>query len=232
MFDNLQIAANTRFPVYIGFNFLADSLAAINVNQNSHITEYNYQALQYQLLNDSSSLLGGQHFIVRKQPITNIVADAGVDRTVSSQQPVTISAKQLSEAAIYNWYDMDGNLIYEGKDLNVSPEVTEKYKLEVIGAATGVKDYDEVQVKVKQSYLKTITPNPTSGLTTVNYVIKNCNSAYFMLLNQTFSLSHNYIIDVNQNSSVINLQGFTPGIYTLVLICDGEAKDAKQLMIQ
>ncbi len=47
-------------------------------------------------------------------------------------------------------YDQSGNLIYSGKDFTVSPEITEKYKLEVIAELDGVKDYDEVEVKVKE----------------------------------------------------------------------------------
>ena len=51
-------------------------------------------------------------------------------------------------------------------------------------------------------------------------------------LNQTSTVSNNYIIDTNLSETTINLSTYQNGIYTIVLVCDGVARDAKKLVIQ
>ena len=69
----------------------------------------------------------------------------------------------LFRSAIYNWYDASGVLIFTGKDLSVSTDVAQKYKLEVIATADGFKDYTEVEVNLKPSTLGIINPNPVNN---------------------------------------------------------------------
>jgi hypothetical protein len=59
----------------------------------------------------------------------------------------------------------------------------------------------------------------------------NANSAYVMILNQTATFSNNYILDINQTSTWFDLSSYPAGLYTLILICDGMAVDAKNLII-
>ena len=110
---------------------------------------------------------------------------------------ITISAEQISEPALYNWYDTDGNLIYQGKDLTVATDVAQKYKLEVIATADGFKDYTEVEVTLKPSVLSTITPNPATDAVTIGYKINEGGTAYLMILGGygSDSSSNNYIIN-------------------------------------
>jgi hypothetical protein len=53
-----------------------------------------------------------------------------------------------------------------------------------------------------------------------------------MILNQTATQSNNYILDVNGNETTIDVSDFNNGIYTVVLVCDGIATDAKTIIIQ
>lgn len=53
-----------------------------------------------------------------------------------------------------------------------------------------------------------------------------------MILNQSATNSSNYIIDLNVETKNIDLSGYSIGSYTVVLICDGIATDAKTLIIQ
>lgn len=126
----------------------------------------------------------------------------------------------------------DGNLIYTGKDLAVSPQITEKYKLEVIADADGFKDYDEIIVEVKDQYIDNISPNPASSNVVVNYKIDNTTSAYIMVLNATATTNSNYIVDVNQTQTTFNVSNFQQGSYSVILVCDGVAVDMKTLIVQ
>lgn len=125
----------------------------------------------------------------------------------------TKDAAQINEAAVYNWYDLEGNLIYTGPDLTVSPEVTKTYKLEIITDTDGYKDYDQVQV-------------------TVNYIVDEATSAYLMVVSTVTGISNNYILDTNETSININVSNYSSGFYTVALVCDGEIVDSKNLSKQ
>lgn len=96
----------------------------------------------------------------------------------------------------------------------------------------GFKDYDEMEVKVNSFWIDIISPNPATNQVNVSYVADKSSSAYLMLLNQTSTVSNNYIIDTNLSETTINLSTYQNGIYTIVLVCDGVARDAKNLVIQ
>ena len=158
-------------------------------------------------------------------------ANAGADKTISEGQSADLNASDIGEAAIYNWYDMEGNLIYTGMDMTVSPEITKQYKLEVIATADGLKDYDEVQVQVKEHDILNMSPNPASNNVTINYKTTNATSGYFMIT-QPYGTSSNYIFDVNLTSRSIDLSAYAPGIYTVIMVVNGIVADAKSLVVQ
>lgn len=220
--NDLTFPANTRVPVYVGFSFLTQKPTEKN--------EFRYNVNQY--LSKDSSLLGGEHFIVRKHKRNQFFADAGNDKEIKKNDNITINASDISESAVYNWYDPDGNLIYTGKNLSVSPQITKKYKLEVIANADGFKDYDEVIVKVKQFMINNISPNPASNQVVVDYKADEANSAYLMVMDYTATTSYNYILDVNQTQTSFNVSNFQQGVYSVILVCDGVAVDMKSLVVQ
>ena len=220
--NNVTFPPNIRVPIYVGFNFLSEKVGDKN--------EFKYDVNQY--LSENNSLLGGEHFIVRKHDRDKFSADAGDDQKIKKDETVTVSATDIIENATYNWYDEAGNLIYTGKDLSISPQITEKYKLEVIANADGFKDYDEVIVEVKDCYIDNISPNPASSNVTVEYKTENTTSAYIMVLNSTATINNNYIVGVNQTQTTFNVTNFQQGTYSVILVCDGVAVDMKTLIVQ
>ena len=157
-------------------------------------------------------------------------ADAGSDEEVDRNEPITITATEINEEATYNWYDATGNLIYTGTDLSVSPEITETYELEVISSLNGYKDYDEVTVTVHPYHIESISPNPTSSQVDIAYEIDGSNSAYLMLLNINSGNSENFILDVTTDITTLNISSFSTGLYSVILICDGEIQDSQNLI--
>ncbi len=222
--DNLSFYPNEIGTLSLTFNFL--------IKEITDKSNYVYHVIQKD--SETDEIIGGETFIIKKQDRPLFNAYAGGDKEINKNEPITISALQISEPAIYNWYDNYGNLIFSGKDLSISSCVSQKYKLEVIATADGFKDYTEVEIKLKPSSLSVISPNPASNLINIKYNLNEVNSAYLMILSDCgiFDTSNNYILDLNTSEININLENYINGFYTVALVCDGQIVDAKTFIKQ
>lgn len=217
---NIKFPPGKRYLADVSFNFLAEQMSG------QPIFDYDFiQTDRY------GKAVGGEryHVIVPGREVFH--ADAGPDKAISPNATADLSAYTIGEAAIYNWYDPQGELIYTGTDLTVSPEVTSKYKLEVIAESDGVKDYDEVEVKIKEHEVISIAPNPTTGNTLVSYRLTNANSAYLMLTMPYSGVNNQYILDVQSDHVQLNVDDLPPGTYSLILVVDGVASDVDQITV-
>jgi len=190
-------------------------------------TKFNYYITQYDA--NTNELIDGTQFKINKKNRTLFNANAGNDKEVDENENITINAEDINELAIYNWYDLDGNLIYQGKDFTVSTEITKKYKLEIIADIDGFKDYDEIELKLKPSSITTISPNPSSTNITINYKLNGVSSAYLMIIGTNNGTSHNYILDINSEQVNVNISNYSQGYYTVALVCNGQISDAKTI---
>jgi len=222
IFNNIILDPNEIGTLYLTFNFLTKEL--------TDKTEFIYHLIQRDAI--TNEVIGGETFEVRKKPRDSFLADAGNDAEIDKNETITINAEQINEDAIYNWYDPDGNLIYTGTDLTVSPEITIKYKLEIISNIDGFKDYDEIEVTVNPYKLESLIPNPASQSFTVNYLTDGASSAYVMMVNMNTGSSDNYILDTQQSSTSIDISTYTAGLYNIILVCDGVVQNSKTLIKQ
>jgi serine protease len=222
LIDNIQLNAHEEGFVNLSFSFLTAEL--------TDKSQYKYHIIQRDKA--TNEIIGGVTYQINKDPRPIFVADAGDDKEIDINETITISAEQISEPAIYNWYDSEGNLVFTGKDLTIATNVAEKYKLEVIATADGFKDYSEVEVKLKPSVLSAIAPNPATDNVTIGYKINEGGSAYLMILGGygTNSASNNYIINPELGEININLANYSSGFYTVALIVNGQIIDAKTLV--
>lgn len=220
--DNIQFEPNEIGTLYLTFNFLTKELTEKD--------NFTYHVIQRDAV--TNEIIGGETYEVRKKPREIFNADAGDDKEIDKNEVVTISAEEINEAAIYNWYDEEGNLIYTGKDLIVSPDVTKKYKLEIITDKDGYKDFDEIEVKVNPYSLQNISPNPASNQVNVSYKSEGSSSVYLMITSTTNGTSNNYILNANAFETSIDVSNYPQGIYGVSLVCDGIIVDAKNLIIQ
>ncbi len=218
---NLHFTPNEQTLVKLSFNFLT--------KQMSGQKEFEFDVIQKKA--GTNEIVGGERFHILVAGKEGFFADAGTDVEISQGDLVTINAYQVAEEAIYNWYDMDGHLIYTGTDFSISVEMTKKYKLEIIAELDGVKDYDEIEVKAKEYEIKNISPNPANTEVNVAYKARNANSAY-LTITQSYGASYNYILDTNQENTSINVAGYQPGIYYMVLVCNGQVVDSKSLVVE
>ena len=170
--DNIAFNANEMGTLNLNFNFLTKEL--------TEKSKFVYHVVQRDAL--TGDIIGGETYVIKKQARPIFIADAGGTKDVDKNDPITISANQISEPAIYNWYDTDGNLVFTGKDLTIATEVATKYKLEVIATTDGFKDYTEVEVNLKPSVLNIIAPNPATDNVNISYKLNEVGSAYLMII--------------------------------------------------
>ena len=222
--DNIAFNSREIGTLNVSFNFLTEEL--------TDKTKFVYHVIQKDA--STGAIVGGETYIIKKETRSLFLADAGGDKEVDKNESITISASQISEPAIYNWYNTNGDLIFTGKDLTIATQVATKYKLEVIATADGFKDFTEVEVNLKPSVINTIAPNPASNNVIISYKLNEVGSAYLMIIGGygTTGTSNNYIIDVNSNESNIDISNYTNGFYTVALVCNGQIVDAKTLIKQ
>lgn len=168
--------------------------------------------------------MGGETYEIRKPARPLFYADAD-DVVADRNEMVTLTAEDINEAAVYNWYDMDGNLIYTGTELTVVADIAKTYQLEIIADADGYKDYTDVNVELNPHKLKSIAPNPAGQSVMVSYNLNAPDSAYISVLgyigNDT-GVERNYILDTESSQYSIDLSNYAIGFYTVRLICDGQ----------
>ena len=217
--DNLQLNANELGTIYLSFNFLTKKATDKN--------KYRYHVIQKDA--STGEIMGGETFEIKKKTRNSFSANAGNTKEIEKNEEVTLTAQDIFEAAQYNWYDENGNLIYTGQNLTVSPEITKKYKLEVI-SEDGFKDYSEVEVKVNPYKLISLSPNPANSQIQIDYDIENSTSAYLMITGVTNGVSNNYVLNTNSTQTIISLANYQYGNYIVTLVCDGQIVDSKNLI--
>jgi hypothetical protein len=220
---NLTFPPNERNLMHIGFHFLS--------GQNSANNEFEFHAIQKNC--STGDILGGETYKIFKNRRRIFTANAGNDRFVNLGDTITIAADDIDEPALYNWYDSEGNLIYQGKDLEISNAVAQKYKLEVISNLDGYKDYADVEIKINPSFLDTIVPNPASNSINIGYNLSGATSAYIMIVGYYGSgnenLNSNYILDPNSDHIFVDINSYPFGLYTVYLVINGEIVDSEIL---
>lgn len=102
----------------------------------------------------------------------------------------------------------------------------------MIAETDGLKDYDEVEVKVKPASLTTVFPNPAADQVTIGYAAQDCSSAYLMINMPYTGVVHNYILNVQADQVVINVSNFQTGVYGVILIADGQMVDEIGLVVE
>ena len=219
LLDNIAFNPNERGLLTLDFKFLTEEITDKD--------KFVYHVIQRDAT--TGEIIGGETFLIRKKQRPLFVANAGDDKEVDLNDPITITAEDINEIAEYNWYDSEGNLVYQGKDLTVSADVTKKYKLEVV-TPDGFKDYDEVEVKLRDGYIETISPNPASNTISISYKLNGASSAYLMIVNLNNNSSNNYLLETDTDSKTIDVSNYPNGNYALMLICNGNLSDIKNLI--
>lgn len=222
-FSNVVLPADSIMDIYIGFNFLVDSMTNDTV-------DYEY-TINQALSSDPDTPLGSMNFIVRKYAREPFNAYAGPDDEIDKGQSFTLTASDIEEDAIYNWYDSLGNLLDTNRIFTYTPDVTQKYILEVVARADGFIDYDEVKVVVKPYFINSVSPNPAQDNVTIEYETTGAASAFIWITPASGGASISYPISTGLLNTNIDISGFPIGNYVISLVCDNFVVDAANLVI-
>lgn len=223
--NNLHFQTNDVGTFYLHFNFLTKEVTEKSL--------YTYHVVQRD--NSTGEIIGGAAYEIYKDPRDLFYADGGGDKEVDKYETVVLSAETIGEPAIYNWYDNEGNLIFEGAEFEVAVEMAKKYKLEIVALSDGFKDYVEVEVDLKPNAIKQVYPNPASTSTAVIFKINKGDSAYLSVTGfygAGSGISNNYILSVDQEELTLDLSGYPSGMYAVALIVDGQISDTTTLIKQ
>lgn len=220
--QNLSFEKQEHSALSLSFNFLTNEVDAT--------PQFDYHLLQVKN-EDNKSIIGGEMYRIGKPTRYLFLANGGGNKSASLHENINLVANTIGEDAFYNWYDQGGSLVYSGTSFNVSPDFTTKYKLEVIAKSDGFTSYDSVLVHIKEYEIINLNPNPTAGQLTVEYEARKATSGYLSIVQPYTAISNNYMIDVNQTSTTLNLSGYIPGSYFIRLICDGQIRDEKTIVI-
>jgi serine protease len=221
--DNLVFAEHQVGTAFLQFNFLTQEVTEKEL--------YIYHVVQEEAL--TNEVMGGEVYEIHREPRSLFFAYTGGNIQADKNQNVLLSAEPINEPALYNWYDSEGNLIYEGADFEVSVEIAQTYKLEIIALADGYKDYSEIQVSLNPNSIEALYPNPAATSATVTYKINEGESAYLAVTGFYGSnISNNYILDINQNTINLDISSFPQGLYAIALIVNGQIQNTTNLIKQ
>jgi subtilisin family serine protease len=223
---NIMFEAHEVGLLAVQFNFLTKKIT----NQ----TDYTLYVIQTDGITDET--IGGEVYEIKKSlPRVPFYANAGADIYAFEGDPITLTAANIGEPAIYNWYDSGGNLVCENRIFETEATNQEKYKLEVIARSDGYKDYDEVWVKIVPGKIESIKPNPANNNVKVTCVFNNVASAadaYLTISNQSGTVLTNYPLSMSPQTVDFNVSNYTPGTYIVTLICTGQIADSKTFVKQ
>ncbi|MDY5968657.1 MAG: T9SS type A sorting domain-containing protein [Bacteroidales bacterium] len=178
-------------------------------------------------------MIGSLTLIVNKFPKSNLFkAEIEGSNLALRNANVTLSADNIGEAAIYNWYNTSKELVGSGESLSVTAASTEKYTLEVIATADGYKDYDSVVVATSLGRIESVSPNPANAHVTVAYSLSGeIASASIKVQNVAGQIFYSAPLNTSVNLHVIDLQAIPAGQYTVRIECAGNVQDTKTLIV-
>ena len=110
-----------------------------------------------------------------------------------------------------------------------------KYLYRVFGLEktdNGYIGYDSLNVVVKKNIINNITPQPATDFAVINYQIMQANNAYIEITNSFGTVLENFQINTELNQYSFDCSSLPSGIYTVILYCDGNHQDAKNLIIE
>ncbi len=216
---DIHFGANEWGILTLGTNFLIDEVDM----------QENYSLHVEQLLSNSQEVTGGFTYqFQRDNGRQDFQAHASSD---FQDNILSLTADNINEIAVYNWYDANDNLVHTGKDYILFNTISDSYQLEIIADADGHKDYYNFNVDELRK-IQSISPNPASTEIEVHYFALGCSLAHLRITSIATGNHYNFIIDAEQTTHLINLSTYSTGMYIVSLVCESNIIDSKNLIIE
>ncbi|MDO4728144.1 MAG: hypothetical protein Q4B43_03950 [Bacteroidota bacterium] len=236
--NQIERVSHNKFIVknqeaYMNFNLNEESIGIMDLKIHfltKNVTEKNnFELHVVQKDLDNNIVLGGETYNIIKGNRQLFNASVINKELNTEDMYLTLSANNIDEEAVYNWYDEEGNLLYEGLNFSTFAQIGQKFKLEVLALNDGYKDYLEVEVSQSTNNSLSIHPNPATDKITVSYIANSNNSAYLSIIpmNNVQGVFNNYLLNTSEDQIEININNYLNGYYIVSLIIDGEVVNSK-----
>ena len=200
------------------------------IDKETDKNDYKYNITLRNL--ENNTVVGGEQYVIHKPELRQeIVANAGEDQIVTLGEIATLSAQTTGTDVSYKWIDSYNDTTINSQIAEVSPAITQQYKLKV-KTDNGYIGYDSLNVVVKKNIINNITPQPATDFAVINYQIMQANNAYIEITNGFGTVLENFQINTELNQYSFDCSSLPSGIYTVILYCDGYRQDAKNLIIE
>lgn len=200
------------------------------IDKETDKNDYKYNITLRNL--EDNTVVGGEQYVIHKPKLRQgIVVNAGEDQIVTLGEIATLSAQATGTDVSYEWIDAYNDTTINGQIAEVSPTITQQYKLKV-KTDNGYIGYDSLNVVVKKNIINNITPQPATDFAVINYQIMQANNAYIEITNSFGTVLENFQINTELNQYSFDCSSLPSGIYTVILYCDGNHQDAKNLIIE
>lgn len=200
------------------------------IDKETDKNDYKYNITLRNL--ENNTVVGGEQYVIHKPELRQeIIANAGEDQIVTLGEIATLSAQTTGTDVSYKWIDSYNDTTINSQIAEVSPTITQQYKLKV-KTDNGYVGYDSLNVVVKKNIINSITPQPATDFAVINYQIMQANNAYIEITNSFGTVLEHFQINTDLNQYSFDCSSLPSGIYTVILYCDGYHQDAKNLIIE
>ena len=218
--DNIEMPARRHYTVETEVRFFTQTEPRCN--------EFEFDIIE----EGEKEVIGGEHYLAIKDPSKNFKAIAFENKIALSGDSTSFSAQAINEDAQYTWFNIAGDTLAVGDQLQTSQNASCRYILEVVSDENGYKDADTVTVTVRYAAITAISPNPANNQTVVDYrLADDVSSATIVIATATGQVLYSAPIDVLQMSHTVDLQSIPAGQYIVRIESQGAPLDAKTLIV-
>ena len=201
-------------------NFISDKLPELN--------DFNFDLIYKEDGNEVETM---RYTAIRDADVYfKAQAEASERKVVRGKGEVTLNSSIIKD--VNTWYNEAGNVIGDGRQITITPEVSQKYKVEIFREEDGFKSYDEVEVIVVDGMIKAISPNPAQNYIRVDYELSdNATDASVQISNLQNTVSFSYPLSTTETHKEISLPALVSGNYIVKLIISSTVVDTQSLII-
>ena len=178
----------------------------------------------------SGEIIGGEQFDFIVNPRPKI--DPQIDKILESGGKVKLTAKNVSEDAVYEWYDKDGNLVGKGKELTLGPTAASgEYTLRVVAVKDNVANSATVNVEQRPLIKDIEVTNPGKVKVDFNYPVPENVSARVSSPTGNTSVEE-YMIDSGATQVTFHITNQMSDIMQMSIAENGKVIETRKIIMK
>lgn len=178
----------------------------------------------------SGEIIGGEQFDFIVNPRPKI--DPQIDKILVPGGKVKLTAKNVSEDAVYEWYDKDGNLVGKGKELTLGPTAASgEYTLRVVAVKDNVANSATVNVEQRPLIKDIEVTNPGKVKVDFNYPVPENVSARVSSPTGNTSVEE-YMIDSGATQATFHITNQMSDIMQMSIAENGKVIETRKIIMK